>query len=57
MQTFWTEAEYVPQHINIMEAAQKKFVRTPLPVNDAFIQAINFRSILASGEYPDKMRY
>ena len=57
MQTFWTEAEYVPQHINRMEAAQKKFVRTPLPVNDAFIQAINFRSILASGEYPDKMRY
>ena len=56
MQTFWTEAEYVPQHINIMEAAQKKFVRTPLPVTNVVMQSIAFRSILVSGEYPDDMR-
>ena len=56
MQTFWTEAEGVPQYINRMKAVQKKSVRTPLPVADSVMQAIAFRSILASGEYPDDMR-
>ena len=49
MQTFWTEAEGVPQYMNIMEAAQKKYVRTPLPVTDAVMQVIAFMAILASG--------
>ena len=56
MQTFWTKAEGVPQYINRMEAAQKKSVRTPLPVTDAVMQAIAFRAILTSGEYPDDIR-
>ena len=56
MQTFWTEAEGVPQYINRIEAAQQKSVRTPLPVTDAVMQAIAFRDILASGGYPDNMR-
>ena len=39
-----------------MEAAQKKSVRTLLPVTDTLMQGINFRSILASGEYLDDTR-
>ena len=46
MQTFWTEAEGVPQYINRMEAVQKKYVRTLLPVNDVVMQVIAFRAIL-----------
>ena len=49
MQTFWTKAEGLPHYINIMEAAHKKYVRITLPVTDAVMQAIAFRSILASG--------
>ena len=56
MQTFWTEAEGVPQYINRIEAAQKKYVRTPLPVTDVVMQEIAFRAILTSGGYPDDMR-
>ena len=56
MQTFWTEAEGVPQYINRMEATQKKHVRTLLPVNDVVMQVIAFRAILESGEYPGNMR-
>ena len=56
MQTFWTEAGGVPQYINIIESAQNKSVCTPLPVTDAVMQAITFRAILASGEYPNNMR-
>ena len=56
MQMFCTKAEGVPQYTNIMEVAQKKSVRNPLPVTEAAIQVIAFRSILASGEYPDNMR-
>ena len=39
-----------------MEDAQKKSVHTPIPVTDAVMQAIAFRAILVSGEYPDGMR-
>ena len=46
----------MPQYIKRMEASQNKYVRTPLPVTDAVMQAIAFRSILASGEYPEDMR-
>ena len=49
MQTSWTDVKGVPQYINIMKAAQKKYVRTPLPVTDAVMQAIAFMAILASG--------
>ena len=56
VQTFWTEDEDVPQYINRMEAAQKKSVRTTLPVTDASVQVISFRAILVSGEYPNDMR-
>ena len=50
MQTFWAEAEGVPQYITIMESAQKKYVRNPLPVTDAVMQAITFRAIITPGE-------
>ena len=56
MQMFLTEAEGVTYYINKMEAAQMKSVRTPLPVTDSVMQAIAFRAILASGEYPNDMR-
>ena len=39
-----------------MEAAQRKYVRTPLPVTELVMQAIAFRAILASGEHPKNMR-
>ena len=56
VQTFCTEAEGVPQYINIMEIAQMKSVSTPLPVTDEIMQVIAFTAILASGEYPNDMR-
>ena len=46
----------MPQYINRMEAPKKKSVCTPLPVTDAVMQAIAFRAILASVEYPSDMR-
>ena len=56
MQTFWTKAEGVTKYINRMESAQKKSVRTPLPVTDTVMQEIAFRAIIASGEYPNDTR-
>ena len=56
MQTFWTDAEGVPQYINRMEAAHKKSVRTLLPVTDVFMQTISFGAFLTSVEYPNNMR-
>ena len=56
MQSFWTEAESVTHYINRKEAAQKKSVRTPLPVTDTVMQEIAFRAIIASGEYPNDTR-
>ena len=56
MKSFWKEAEGVPQYIIRMEALHKKSVNYPLPIKNYFMQAVAYKLLWVSGDYPDDMR-
>ena len=46
----------MPQFINAMEAAQLKYKREKLVINDKYLHDVALKSLLQSGEYETKTR-
>ena len=51
MNSLYRYLEGVPQFINAMEAAQRKYKRAKLVINDKYLHAVALKSLLQSGEY------
>ena len=52
MMTYYTEADGIPEYINMLEEAQRKSSRANLPIADDNLMAIASTAILASGHFP-----
>lgn len=52
MQSFYAEAEGIPEFINMLEDSQRKLARANLPMTDAQLLAIASTQILASDHFP-----
>ena len=50
VKTLFIDAEGIPQFINAMEAAQLKFKRAKLAINDEYMHAVALKLLLQSGE-------
>ena len=49
--TLFRDAKGIPQFINAMEAAQRKYKRAKLVIHDEYMHAMALKSLLQSGEY------
>jgi len=49
---YYSEAEGIPEYINMMEDAQRKLARANLPMSDDQLVAIASTSVLASNHFP-----
>ena len=56
MKTLFSDAEGIPQFINAMEEAQRKYKRAKLVINDKYLHAVALKSLLQSGEYETETR-
>ena len=56
MKTFFSDAEGIPQYINVMEAAQIKSKPAKLVITDEYMHKVVLKSLLQSGEYKTEMR-
>ena len=56
MKTIFSDAEGIPQFINAMEAAQRKYKSAKLVINDKYLLAVALKSLLQSGEYDTETR-
>jgi len=52
MISYYTEAEGIPEYINMMEDAQRKLARANLPMSDDQLVAIASTAVLASNHFP-----
>jgi hypothetical protein len=52
MLSFYTEADGIPEYINMLEDAQQKLEQAKLPMSDEQLLAIATTSVLASGHFP-----
>jgi hypothetical protein len=52
MLSFYTDADGIPEYINMLEDAQRKLERAKLPMSDKQLLAIVTTSVLASGHFP-----
>jgi hypothetical protein len=52
MLSYYTQADGIPEYINMLEEAQQKLARANLPMSDDQLFAIASTSILASGHFP-----
>ena len=51
MKTLFSDAKWIPQFINAMEAAQRKSKRAKIVINDKYLHDVALKSLLQSGEY------
>ena len=56
MKNNFSNAEVIPQFINVMEAAQHKSKRAKLVIHDEYIHAVALKSLLQSSEYKTETR-
>ena len=49
---WWAKDPRVPKYINRLEEAQKKSVRSTLPIDDKWLTAIATGLLLAAGSFP-----
>ena len=56
MKTIFTDADGIPQFINAMEAAKRKYKREKLVIHDEYMHAVALKSLLQSGDYGTEMR-
>ena len=56
MKTFYKDSNGVPQLVNVMEAAQRKYKRAKLVINDKYLHAVALKSLLQSGDYETETR-
>ena len=56
MKTLYKDLDGVPLFINAMEAAQRKFKRAKLVINNKYLHAVALKSLLQSGEYETETR-
>lgn len=52
MLSYYTQADGIPEYINMLEEAQRKLARANLPMSDDQLLAIASTSVLASGHFP-----
>ena len=46
IKTLFSDAEGIPQFLNVMEAAQRKSKRAKLVINDEYLHAVALKSLL-----------
>ena len=56
MKTLFANSEGIPQFINTMEAAQIKYKRAKLEVQEEYMHAVALKYLLKSGEYKTETR-
>ena len=56
MKTLFTNADRIPQFINAMEAAQRKYKQAKLIIQDEYMHAVALKLLLQSGEYETETR-
>ena len=56
MKTLFTDADGILQFINAMEAAQQKYKRTKLEIQDEYMNSVALKLLLKSGEYETETR-
>ena len=56
MKSLYKDLEGVSQFINAMEAAQRKYKRAKLVINDEYLNAVALKSLLQLGEYETETR-
>ena len=56
MKNLFSDAKGIPQYINAMEAAQKKFKREKLVIHDKYIHTVALKLLVQSGEYETETR-
>ena len=56
MKTLFSDAEGIPQYINVMEAAHRKSKRAKLVITDEYMHAGALKLLLQSGEYETETR-
>ena len=56
MKPLFSNYNGVPQHINAMELAQRKFHRAKLVIHDEYLHAVALKLLLQSSEYKTETR-
>ena len=56
MKTLFIDADGTPQFINAMEAAQRKFKREKLVIQDKYMHNVALKLLLQAGEYETETR-
>ena len=56
MKTLFSDAEEIPQFITSMETAQRKSKRAKIVIDNEYLQAVELKSLLQSGEYDTETR-
>ena len=56
IKTLFSDAEGIPQFLNVMEAAQRKSKRAKLVINDEYLHAVALKYLLQSCEYKIEIR-
>ena len=56
MKTLFTDADGIPQFINMMESAQRNSKREKLAIQDEYMHNVALKSLLKSGEYETETR-
>ena len=56
MKTLFSNADGIPQYINVMEAAHRKSKRVKLVINDEYMHAVALKLLLHPGEYKTETR-
>ena len=52
----FSDAEGIPQFLNVMEAAQRRSKRVKLVINDEYLHAVALKYLLQSDEYKTETR-
>ena len=56
MKSLYKDSEGVTQFINAMEAAQRKYKRAKIVINNEYLHAVALKYLLQSGEYETETR-